>query len=61
MKDSNVEIEYSTLTRNEGFLGGAIYTLGDMRILQTIFTDNIARVAVRTQHGRQLSVAMIFV
>ena len=48
-KDSNVEIEYSTMTRNEGFLGGAIYTLGNMRILQTVFTDNVARVAVSTK------------
>ena len=46
--NSKVEVEYSKFGNNEGFIGGAIYTVGDLRILQTEFTDNISPVAVRT-------------
>lgn len=47
MEDSLIEIEYSTFINNEGILGGAVYTLGDYRILQTYFINNMAVAAVR--------------
>ena len=46
-QNSKVEVEYSKFGNNEGFIGGAIYTAGNLRVLQTTFTDNVSPVAVR--------------
>jgi Na+/alanine symporter len=49
MEESILNVEYSTFTNNEGFEGGAIYSISEsLRILETAFTDNFAQVAVST-------------